>query len=107
MGGTHRVLYVGSVTGVHIGKELEVALQRDRIPDGKALIRKGGAFKKLSPYQLPDYIQSLYFDFLLMLNKFSKNIRLNTKLIEKNATEVKASMLLEQLVIGLQLKCLG
>ena len=65
MGVTHRVLYVGiGGTGVHIGKELEVALRRDLCgPDGKALIRKGGAFSKLSPYQLPDYIQSLYFDF--------------------------------------------
>ena len=40
MGVTHRVLYVGiGGTGVHIGKELEVALRRDLCgPDGKALI---------------------------------------------------------------------
>ena len=65
MGVTHRVLYVGiGGTGVHIGKELETALRRDLCgPDGKALLRKGGAFNKLQPYQLPDYIQSLYFDF--------------------------------------------
>ena len=49
MGVTHRVLYVGiGGTGVHIGKELEIALRRDLCgPDGKALINKGGAFGKL------------------------------------------------------------
>ena len=74
MGVTHRVLYVGiGGTGVHIGKELEVALRRDLCgPDGKALIRKGGAFKKLSPYQLPDYIHHFILILMMMLNKFSK-----------------------------------
>ena len=51
-------------TGVHVGKEFELALRRDLCgPDGKSLIKRGGAFKSLKPYQLPDYIQSLYFDF--------------------------------------------
>ena len=93
MGVTHRVLYVGiGGTGVHIGKELEVALRRDLCgPDGKALIRKGGAFSKLSPYQLPDYIQSLYFDFDDDAEQIlQKGTDLNTKLIEKNATVVKS-----------------
>ena len=90
---THRVLYVGiGGTGVHIGKELEIALRRDLCgPDGKALIRKGGAFQKLEPYQLPDYIQSLYFDFDDDAEQIlQKGTDLNTKLIRKNSTVVKS-----------------
>ena len=93
MGVTHRVLYVGiGGTGVHIGKELETALRRDLCgPDGKALLRKGGAFNKLQPYQLPDYIQSLYFDFDDDAEQIlQKGTDLNTKLIRKNATVVKS-----------------
>ena len=43
----HRVLYVGiGGTGVHVGKEFELALRRDLCgPDGKSLIKRGGAFK--------------------------------------------------------------
>ncbi len=93
MGVTHKMLYVGiGGTGVHIGKELEVALRRDLCgPDGKALIRKGGAFRKLEPYQLPDYIQSLYFDFDDDAEQIlQKGTDLSTNLIEKNATVVKS-----------------
>ena len=41
---THRILYVGiGGTGVHVGKEFELALRRDLCgPDGRSLIRKGG-----------------------------------------------------------------
>ena len=93
MGVTHRVLYVGiGGTGVHIGKELEIALRRDLCgPDGKALINKGGAFGKLEPYQLPDYVQSLYFDFDDDAEQIlQKGTDLNTKLIRENATVVKS-----------------
>ena len=99
MGVTHRVLYVGiGGTGVHIGKELETALRRDLCgPDGKALLRKGGAFNKLQPYQLPDYIQSLYFDFDDDAEQIlQKGTDLNTKLIRKNATVVKSIHALQQ-----------
>ena len=61
---SHRILYVGiGGTGVHVGKEFELALRRDLCGPDDALIRKGGPFKSLKPYQLPEYIQSLYFDF--------------------------------------------
>ena len=93
MGVTHRVLYVGiGGTGVHIGKELEIALRRDLCgPDGKALINKGGAFGKLKPYQLPDYVQSLYFDFDDDAEQIlQKGTDLNTQLIRENATVVKS-----------------
>lgn len=90
---THRVLYVGiGGTGVHIGKELEIALRRDLCgPDGKALIRKGGAFQKLAPYQLPDYIQTLYFDFDDDAEQtLQKGSDLSTSLLRKNSTVVKS-----------------
>ena len=93
MGVNHRVLYVGiGGTGVHIGKELEIALRRDLCgPDGKTLINKGGAFGKLEPYQLPDYVQSLYFDFDDDAEQIlQQGTDLNTNLIRENATVVKS-----------------
>jgi len=93
MGVTHRVLYVGiGGTGVQIGKELEVALRRDLCgPDGKELLRKGGAFQNLEPYQLPDYIQSLYFDFDDDAEQIlQQGTDLSTSLVRKNSTIVKS-----------------
>jgi hypothetical protein len=90
---THRVLYVGiGGTGVHVGKEFELALRRDLCgPDGKSLIRRGGAFKSLKPYQLPDYIQSLYFDFDDDAEQIlQKGTDLNVDLLRKNSTVIKS-----------------
>ena len=89
----HRVLYVGiGGTGVHVGKEFELALRRDLCgPDGKSLINKGGAFKSLKPYQLPDYIQSLYFDFDDDAEQIlQKGTDLNVELLRNNSTVIKS-----------------
>ena len=89
----HRVLYVGiGGTGVHVGKEFELALRRDLCgPDGKSLIKRGGAFKSLKPYQLPDYIQSLYFDFDDDAEQIlQKGTDLNVELLRNNSTVIKS-----------------
>ena len=89
----HRVLYVGiGGTGVHVGKEFELALRRDLCgPDGKSLIKRGGAFKSLKPYQLPDYIQSLYFDFDDDAEQIlQKGTDLNAELLRNNSTVIKS-----------------
>ena len=90
---THRILYVGiGGTGVHVGKEFELALRRDLCgPDGRSLIRKGGPFKSLKPYQLPEYIQSLYFDFDDDAEQIlQKGTDLNVELLRNNSTVIKS-----------------
>ena len=74
MGVTHRVLYVGiGGTGVHIGKELEVALRRDLCgPDGKALIRKGGAFSNSPLINYLTIFSHYILILMMMLNKSFK-----------------------------------
>lgn len=90
---THRVLYVGiGGTGVHVGKEFELALRRDLCgPDGRSLIRKGGPFKSLKPYQLPEYIQSIYFDFDDDAEQIlQKGTDLNVELLRNNSSVIKS-----------------
>lgn len=60
-----RFVYVGiGGSGLKIGKAFERQLRDEMCgPDGRALIRRGGTFGALQPYQLPDFIQTLYLDF--------------------------------------------
>ena len=60
-----RFVYIGiGGTGLKIGKAFERLLREEVCgPDGRALIRRGGTFTGLQPYELPDFIQTLYIDF--------------------------------------------
>src|SRR3954451_17107571 len=60
-----RFVYVGvGGTGLKIGKALERLLREEVCgPDGRELLTAGGTFANLKPYQLPDFIQTLYIDF--------------------------------------------
>ena len=60
-----RFVYVGvGGSGLKIGKALERLLREEVCgPDGRRLLTAGGTFATLKPYQLPDFIQTLYIDF--------------------------------------------
>lgn len=60
-----RFVYVGiGGTGLKVGKALERLLREEVCgPDGRRLIDRGGTFSNLKPWQLPDFIQTLYIDF--------------------------------------------
>jgi len=73
MGVTHRVLYVGiGGTGVHIGKELEVALRRDR--SEKVVLSVNSPLTNYLT-MFSHYILIL----MMMLNKFFKKEQTSTQ----------------------------